>query len=262
MIPWFAVYNRVSLAVVQSVEDVLCCEEIMATSAIAPPIQHNLPLQAGERMDQPTFHARYEAMALGTRAELIQGVVHMPAALKRPHSRHHAQFVMWMTLYESETPGVEAHDNATAILSESSEPQPDGFLMISPEFGGSASVNERDYIIGAPEFVGEISDSSAAIDLGAKKQDYEAAGVAEYVVLDIAQRQVLWFFSREGKYETVEPANDGIFRSAVFPGLWLDSEAWVGLDAKRMRRVLQQGLDSAEHDDFVQKLSAAKRDDG
>jgi hypothetical protein len=32
-------------------------------------------LVEGQRLDQPTFHALYEAMPPGTRAELIDGVV-------------------------------------------------------------------------------------------------------------------------------------------------------------------------------------------
>jgi hypothetical protein len=40
------------------------------------------PLENGERLDQPTFHARYEAMPEGTRAELIGGIVYMHSRAK------------------------------------------------------------------------------------------------------------------------------------------------------------------------------------
>ena len=43
----------------------------------------------GQRLDQPTFHALYAAMPAGTRAELIDGVVHMPSPVglrARPRS--------------------------------------------------------------------------------------------------------------------------------------------------------------------------------
>jgi hypothetical protein len=36
-------------------------------------------LMEGQDLDQPTFHALYEAMPPGTRAELIDGVVYMPS---------------------------------------------------------------------------------------------------------------------------------------------------------------------------------------
>src|SRR5436190_7692236 len=83
------------------------------------------PLETGDHLDQKTFHARYEAMPPGTRAELIGGIVFMPSPLKRPHGRIHLAINGWLWNYSKATPGVEAFDNATAILNEENEPQPD-----------------------------------------------------------------------------------------------------------------------------------------
>ena len=44
-----------------------------------PVIDRPRMLVEGQRLDQPTFHALYEAMPPGTRAELIDGVVYMPS---------------------------------------------------------------------------------------------------------------------------------------------------------------------------------------
>jgi hypothetical protein len=43
------------------------------------------PLEAGQRLDQPTFHARYEAMPPEIRAELIDGIGHMPSPMRGDH---------------------------------------------------------------------------------------------------------------------------------------------------------------------------------
>src|SRR5215218_3185359 len=94
------------------------------------------PLESGDRLDQKTFHERYEAMPEGFRAELIGGVVYMPSPLKRPHGRIHSQVIRWIGDYEDATPGVEVLDNATNILGPHSEPQPDVSLLILPECGG------------------------------------------------------------------------------------------------------------------------------
>ena len=51
------------------------------TPVVAPP----RILVEGQRLDQPTFHALYEAMPPGTRAELIDGVVYMPGAIGIEH---------------------------------------------------------------------------------------------------------------------------------------------------------------------------------
>jgi len=39
-------------------------------------------------------------------------------------------------------------------------------------------VDDRGYLTGAPEWIGEISDSTESIDLNRKKLDYEKAGCA------------------------------------------------------------------------------------
>ena len=46
------------------------------------------PLEAGQHLDQPTFHERYEAMPPDTRAELVGGVVYMPSPLRDDHGEH------------------------------------------------------------------------------------------------------------------------------------------------------------------------------
>jgi len=53
-------------------------------------------------------------------------------------------------------------------------------------------------------------------------------------------------------------AADGILRSAVFPGLWLDPAALVRGDKATVKAILQQGLDSPEHADFVARLERAR----
>jgi hypothetical protein len=49
---------------------------------------------------------------------------------------------------------------------------------------------------------------------------------------------------------------DGIFRSRVFPGLWLHADALLRLDGVQVMEVLQQGLATPEHAAFVQQLQA------
>src|SRR5262250_1317985 len=93
-------------------------------------------LVAGQRLDQPTFHALYEAMPPGTRAELIDGVVSMPSPVGLAHGLAQVPVIMWLGQYAENTPGVQVMDNATTILGWKGEPQPDGLLRIRPECGG------------------------------------------------------------------------------------------------------------------------------
>lgn len=214
-------------------------------------------LENGDYLDQKTFHARYEAMPPGTRAELIGGIVYMPSPLKPPHGRMHARLMSWLGDYEEATPGVEVYDNTTAILGEKSEPQPDAYVIIAPDRGGQMRLNEDEYLEGAPEMIAEVASSSESIDLHAKRADYERAGVKEYLVVALRKSRVYWFVLRGGKYEELAPGPDGVFRSEVFPGLWLDPAALLRRDSHRVKEVLEQGLATPEHAAFVAKLAAA-----
>jgi Uma2 family endonuclease len=222
--------------------------------APTPQEQSLPPLEAGDHLDQQTFHARYEAMPEDVRAELVGGVVYMPSPLKRPHGRMHVWVVRWLSEYEEATPGTEVLDNTTNILGPQSEPQPDASLRVLPDHGGQT--REQDgYVIGAPELVVEIASSKDSIDLHAKRTDYERAGAKEYLVVVLRQAQVLWFALRAGHFEELAPGPDGILRSEVFPGLWLDPAALLGLDTRRVLEVLRQGLASPEHGAFVNRLA-------
>ena len=54
------------------------------------------------------------------------------------------------------------------------------------------------------------------------------------------------------------PGADGILRSRVFPGLWLDPDALVRGDKQTVKRILEQGLSSPEHAAFVARLQEGR----
>ena len=189
------------------------------------------------------------------KAELIEGEVFMPSPVR--HSRHshpHRLLGTWLGIYEINTPGVEGGDNGTVRLDMDNEPQPDGYLIIRAELGGQTHISDDDYLEGAPELVAEVATSSVSYDLGKKFHVYRRSGVREYVVWRVLDHQVDWFVNREGSFEPIPPGTDGILRSTVFPGLWLDPSALVSGDKPKVNAVLQQGLSSPEHAEFVAKL--------
>ncbi len=150
-------------------------------STLEPRTQIAPPLVEGQRLDQATFHERYEAMPPGTRAELIGGVVFMPSPVGRDHARAHVPTIVWMDRYAEATPGVEVLDNATTVLGRESELQPDVLLRILPEYGGRTAT-ERGFVRGTPELVVEVAKATRYVDLGPKLEVYERAGVLEYLV--------------------------------------------------------------------------------
>ena len=214
------------------------------------------PLENGDHLTREEFERRYNAMPVLKKAELIEGVVYMPSPVRhRRHGHPHTRLITWLGTYETDTPGVEAGDNSSIRLDLDNEPQPDGFLIILPECGGQARISDDDYIEGAPELIAEVAASSASFDLGKKFEVYRRNGVREYVVWRVLDGQVDWYANRGGRFELVNPPADGILRSEVFPGLWLDAAALVQNDRKAVQGALQQGLDSPEHLLFVERLS-------
>jgi Uma2 family endonuclease len=86
------------------------------------------------------------------------------------------------------------------------------------------------------KLLSEIAASSAAIDLHTKKQAYRRNGVKEYIVWQVLDQKLSWFYLEKGEYVELAADSDGIVRSRVFPGLWL---AVVELLAGNMRQVLR-----------------------
>jgi hypothetical protein len=227
-------------------------------STAVPPrrsVAADAPLVEGQRLDQPTFHERYEAMPPGTRAELIGGVVSMPRPASFDHSDSVIPLVVWLDRYAEHTPGVQVLENATVILGWRNEPQPDAGLRVRPEHGGRTR-NEKRYFAGAPKLLAEVSRSSRYIDLGPKFDEYERAGLLEYVVRSVDPDEVLWHVLENGRYVSLEPGADGLIRSRVFPGLWLDPAALLKGDRAAVCTSLDRGLETPEHAAFAAGLAS------
>jgi hypothetical protein len=216
----------------------------------APPPE----LHSGDRMTQAEFHRIYEQMPENFKAELIGGMVFVGSRINLLHGTRHARLCALFGTYNLNTPGVECGANVTVLLGADSEPQPDLFLRILPEYGGQSRTSREDYIKGAPEFIGEVAYGSWSIDLHAKQADYRRYGVREYLVLCVRERRLRWFDLRTD--EELAPDADGIIRVRCFPGLWIDGEALLNQD-RRLLTVLEQGLATPEHATFVRALAEA-----
>ena len=214
-----------------------------------------LPLENGDRLTRAEFERRYEAMPDVKKAELISGVVYMGSPVRfGKHGEPHARLLTWLGTYAALTQGVGLGDNATVRLDADTEPQPDALLRIEPEAGGTSRISEDDYIEGAPEFVAEIAASSASYDLHDKLDAYRRAGVKEYLVWRVDDRQIDWFTLHDGAYVGLTPDESGVTSSRVFPGLRLAQAALLAGDVAQVVAELQNGLGTAEHAAFVMRL--------
>lgn len=215
-----------------------------------------LPLENGDRLSQIEFERRYAAMPKVKKAELIEGVVYMASPVRaKSHSLPHAAIMAWLSACWVATPGVSLLDNATVRLDPDNEPQPDALLRI--ESAGQSLISEDDYIEGAPELIVEIAASSASYDLYDKKRVYRRNGVQEYIVWQTFENKLDWFSLQAGEYVLL-PDNNGVVRSLVFPGLWLDIAALLTRDMAKVITVLQSGLNLPEHAQFIELLGNRK----
>lgn len=223
----------------------------------SPVVTEPVVLENGDRMSREEFHRAYERTPKHFKAELIGGVVHVPSPLRRLHGSRHLRIGTLLSVYEGNTPGVEAGDNATILLGDESEPQPDLYLRVLPDFGGQSMTNRDDYIVGAPELIIEVALSSRSIDLHAKREDYGLHGVREYLVASVADRRMYWFDLAKQQELTI--GADGIIRAQTFPGLWIHIPSLFAWQFQPLMETLLQGIASPEHGDFVRRLEAAKK---
>ena len=213
------------------------------------------PLEPGDRLTRAEFERRYEAMPDLKKAELIEGVVYMPSPVRlRRHGQPHAFILGWLATYTADTPGIILADNASARFEGENVPQPDALLMIDPARGGQARIAPDDYVEGGPELVVEVASSSVSYDLNVKLHAYRRNGVREYVVWRVLDGRVDWFVLREGRYEPQAPDAEGLHRSTVFPGLWLDAAALLRGDLAAVLAAVRRGLEGPEHAGFVAAL--------
>jgi Uma2 family endonuclease len=126
-------------------------------------------------------------------------------------------------------------------------------LRIEHECGGQSRYNDKDYLVGAPELIAEVADASRSLDLNKKKKDYLEAGVQEYLVLDLVDHEIHWFHFPSKRKLKADRA--GVWKSRVFPGLWIDAPALLARDSAKLIATVQQGIASPEHDAFVRRLA-------
>ncbi|MFC1464697.1 MAG: Uma2 family endonuclease [Candidatus Brachytrichaceae bacterium NZ_4S206] len=103
--------------------------------------------------------------------------------------------------------------------------EPDVFFVSNARLTNAGEA----FLDGPADLVIEVvSDDSVSRDRVEKFDEYEAAGIPEYWVIDPRpHRKRADFFVRntEGRYQQA-PAIDGVYRSATLPGFWLKAD-WL-----------------------------------
>ena len=198
------------------------------------------PLESGDVLDASEYWRRYCATPEKLKAERINGKVYIMSPLRAVHhGNSHFLLAHWIATCAIHDPTLIGSDNATIRLNTDNDPQPDLCLL---RVDGQTHFDEEGYIIGAPAMIVEIAGSSASYDFGEKRDVYEAAGVGEYLVFETIEGRIDSWRLESGRFVAVQP-DGGIYKSVLFPGLWLDADALRSANAPKFIETLQRGMD-------------------
>ncbi|HBJ37928.1 MAG TPA: hypothetical protein DDZ51_24845 [Planctomycetaceae bacterium] len=199
------------------------------------------PLESGDVLDAAEYWRRYGATPDKVKAERINRKVYIMSPLRAVHHGNpHLLLAQWIAHYAMHDRTLIGSDNATIRLNTDNDPQPDLCLL---RVNGQTRFDDEGYIIGAPEMIVEIAGSSASYDFGEKRDVYEAAGVGEYLVFETIEGRIAWWQSKNGQFAEIQP-EDAIYKSILFPGLWLDADALRSANSLKLIQTLQQGIES------------------
>ena len=114
--------------------------------------------------------------------------------------------------------------------------EPDIVVILNSNPGRFA----ENYFDGAPDLIVEIvSPASRHTDRFVQYEEYETAGVPEYWLID-PERRYAEFFQRDeaGLYRTAFSGSEGVYRSRVLEGFWLEV-GWLW-QRPPLREILKQ----------------------
>jgi Uma2 family endonuclease len=197
-------------------------------------------LASGDVLNAAEYWRRYIAAPEKTKAERINGKVYLMNPLRAvQHGNPHVLLSHWLSAYAMRHSNLTVSDNATIRLNSENDPQPDLCMYLT---GGQTRLDDG-FIVGPPEMIVEIAGSSASYDFGEKRDVYESAGVGEYLVFETIEGRIVWWRNVDGRFEEITP-DGGVYRSFLFPGLWLDMHALRTANAARLIDTLQAGMGS------------------
>jgi Uma2 family endonuclease len=211
------------------------------------------PLVAGDRLTRAEFLRRWELHPEIKNAELIGGIVYMASPVSVEHGDMDSVVGTWLGVFRSATPGLGSGHNTTTFLLQDTA-QPDLNLRILHEYGGRSWV-EGKFLSGTPEMLVEICRTSVAYDLHVKLDLYQAAEVPEYLAILLFEQEIRWHTLVNGSYQLIPADSDGLWRSRIFPGLWLDGNALLEGNLAQVLNRLQDGLNSPEYKAFAATLA-------
>jgi Uma2 family endonuclease len=188
----------------------------MATQTVA------LPLVKGERY-RMTFDEFMEFVPSWVHAEWVDGEVYVLIATDERHARilGFLYALLYAYLERFDLGEVFFPTYATYLRPGRSWREPDIFVVLAEHRDRVTNKGVQ----GPPDVIIEaVSPDDPKRDLVEKFDDYDKAGVPEYLAVDGREdHEELYFWARvDGRLQRVEPDAQGRYHSRVLPGFWID----------------------------------------
>ena len=104
---------------------------------------------------------------------------------------------------------------------------------------------------------GSCPRSMIGLSLG-RGELYEQAQGQEYLAVLLEEQEIRWHVLVDGSYQRMDQPTDGIWRSRLFGGLWLNGPALLAGKLAEVFATLNEGLQSDEHQQFVAELESRR----
>ncbi len=182
------------------------------------------PIVSSAKMTYEEFLREYD----GQYAEYVGGEVIKPMSVTQRHDDL-TRFLQALLRFFVEVKKLgricgEPYQMKMNLEGETKGREPDIFFVATENFD---RVKEQ-YFDGAADLIIEvISPESVIRDTQNKFEEYEAAGVKEYWIIDPNRRTANFYgYDENGKYKLLHLSADGIFESLVIEGLWINTD-WL-----------------------------------
>jgi Uma2 family endonuclease len=198
--------------------------KIMENTIAEISTQTSTPIISSSKMTYEDFLREYN----GQYAEYVDGEVIKPMTVTKTHSKlTHFLSSLLQFFVESKRLGQiygEPYQMKMNLEGKTKSREPDVFFVATENFN---RVNEQ-YFEGAADLIIEvISPESIIRDTQDKFEEYEAAGVKEYWIIDPNRRTANFYNLEEnGKYKLRYPSAEDKFESRIIEGLWIKTD-WL-----------------------------------
>lgn len=183
--------------------------------------QTSTPIVSSSKMTYEEFLREYD----GQYAEYVDGEVIKDMSVTKTHSRisHFLSSILQFYVEVNKRGQIysEPYQMRMDFGDKTKGREPDIFFVANENFH---RLHEK-YFEGAADLVIEvISPESVVRDTEDKFEEYEAAGVKEYWIINPNRRTAIFYgYDEKGKYKMLPISVEGIFESRVIEGLWVNT---------------------------------------